>query len=119
MNADERELLKAELREEILEELSRKSNRRALGLETVRKKWFFGPNKKFQFENSKMAQFFGTDQHKVWDAVRSLTRLIFHKGSCSQLENLNQEKVEYVANALCELVYSLAEENAGQDEKGA
>lgn len=107
MDAEERELLKAELRAEILEELSRKSNRRAPGIEAVRKKWFQGENKINPYFDSEMDKVFGSDQHKVWEAVRTLTRLIFHKGSCSQLENLDQNKVEYVADALCELVHSL------------
>lgn len=110
MSTEERELLKAELREEILEELARKSNRRALGIESVRKKWFIGPDKRNPYSNSEMYKVFRNDQHKVWEAIRTLTRLIFHKGSCAQLENLDQEKVEHVADALCELVYSLVRE---------
>lgn len=110
MNAEERELLKAELREEILEELSRKSNRRAPGIEAVRHRWTCDSKNKYSYTESKLGKYFGANQCKVWDAVRTLTRLIFQKGSCSQLENLDQDKVEYVANALCELVYSLAEE---------
>ena len=107
---NEREQLKAEIREEILEELAKKSNKPVPALENVRKKWFNGPDKRFKYNNSKMQQVFGNNQHRVWDAIRTLTRLIFHKGTCSQLRDIDQEKVEKVANSICEMVYLLEKE---------
>ena len=121
MTAEERELIKAELREELLEEIARKSNRRAPGIETVRKKWFTGPNKMYQYSNSEMDKIFGADQHKVWDAIRTLTRLIFGKSSCSQLEFLEQDAVEDVTERLCKIVYDLRikeRNNAKSKESG-
>lgn len=107
---NEREQLKAEIMEEILEELAKKSNKPVPALENVRKKWFNGPDKRFKYSNSKMQQVFGDNQHRVWDAIRSLTRLVFNKSQCSQLRDIDQEKVEKVANSICEMVYSLAKE---------
>lgn len=107
---DDREKLKAEIREEILAEIERKSNKAVPGLENIREKWFNGEDKYHKYDNSKMQQLFGNNQHHVWDAARTLTRVILRKDYCAQLRSLDQNEVEEVMNKICETVYSLGVE---------
>lgn len=106
------EKLKAEILEalkaEILEELQINSRKRVPGLEIVRKKWFYGlDGKHSHYENSKMDSLFGNDQHRIWEAVRSLTRIIFEKECQIQLRDCNQDEILRVADALCDYIYLL------------
>lgn len=108
-----KEELKEELKTEILKELeeSRHSMKRVPALEAMRKKWFHGPNPKYPYSDSKMYKIFGGyDQHKVWDTVCAVTRLVFQVDSRVQLRNCDQDKVEHVADVLFETVYSLRKE---------
>ena len=108
MTPEERELLKEELRAELMEEFNKKSHKQVQALVSISKKWFNGPNKNFKWSDSKMQRIFGShDQHKVYEAIRTLTRLIFGKSVAVQLRDEDQKEVEKVANAICELVYSL------------
>lgn len=108
MNQEEREQLKAELREEILEEMTNKSRKTAPGLKKVYEKWFFGPDKKDKFKNSKMEQAFGRSMSwKAWEGIRALAKTHFGISYQSQLINVNQDELERVADAICQLVYSL------------
>lgn len=110
---------KQELKQEILEELMvKKSNKSIPGLEAIKKKWFNGSNPENKYRDSVMEKRFGSyGQHKVWDAMRTLARLIFHKTYQSELQRVEQEKLEHVCNALCELVCSLEEEVNRKESK--
>lgn len=115
MNPEEREQLKAELREELMNELSSKSRKTSPGLDTVYKKWFYGPDRRNNHKDSKMAKAFGNaNQWGVWEAIRTLVRLIFGRRYVAQLISDDQQKVEEVANTICELIYSL---KAGEKEE--
>lgn len=112
------EKLKQELKQEILEELkSYTSNRRIPGLEAVRKKWFNGPNSRDKYTDSLMYKMFKNDQHRVWESVRTLTRLIFSMKSQVRLSSVDQTDVERVADALCKLIYSLKQEIGSKKEE--
>lgn len=118
MSPEERESIKAELREEIMNELSNKQRKRPSGLETVYKRWFYGPDSRDKYKNSKMAQAFGNaTQWKVWEAVRTLARLVLGKSRVAQLDEADQEAVERVTEAICQLVYSLKSENVDLKER--
>lgn len=111
------EKLKAELKAEILEELQINSRKRVPGLEVVRKKWFYGSDEKYcHYDNSKMDELFGTDQHRVWEAVRSLTRIIFEKEWPIQLRDCNQDEVARVADSLCDYIYLLKKSAINRNE---
>ena len=113
----EREQLKAEIFAEIMAELDKKSNKRIPSLEAVRKNWFFGPDPKFRYSESKMQQAVGyRNQHVVWEAVRTLTRLIFGKNPYTRLISCDQGRVEEVANSICEMVYRFAIEERELNE---
>lgn len=105
------EKLKEELKAEILEELKTENSRKSvLGLEVIRKKWFNGPNNRDKYSNSLMSKMFGNDQHRVWDNVRGLARIIFGVKSQVRLSSVDQKKLEMVCDSLCELIYRLKEE---------
>lgn len=107
------ERLKEELREEILAEIRNdiSTRKNVDSLEKVKAKYFYGPNKKDRYIGSKMYTLFGSSgQHRVWDAVRTLTRIIFNKKSQAQLATVDQDEVERVCDLLCELVCNLKTE---------
>lgn len=112
VSTDEREKLKEELKMEILAELktnSELSNPKKFvpGMNSVLVKWFKGDDKKNAYSKTKMHLLFGDKQHRVWDNVRALTRLIFDTNSGAKLNLCNQKQVEHVADTLCETIYSL------------
>lgn len=105
------EQLKGELKAEILEELKAEASRKGIpGLEAVRKKWFNGPDRKDKYHDSEMYKRFGNDQHKVWDSVRAIARVIFDMKSQTRLSMVNQEKLEVVCDSLCQLICELKED---------
>lgn len=112
------ERLKEELRQEILEEIrndipSRKS---VDSLERIKAKYFYGPNMNDRHNGSRMYNLFGSyGQFKVWDAVRTLTRIIFDKKNQGQLAFADQDEVERVCDSLCYLVCSLKTEMDKED----
>ena len=58
---DDRELLKQEIKTEIMEELNAaRSMKQVPGLKKVKEKWFFGPDKNFQYSDSVMSKMFYT-----------------------------------------------------------
>lgn len=109
---DDRELLKQEIKTEIMEELNAaRSMKQIPGLKKVKEKWFFGPDKNFKYSNSVMDKMFGCyNQHRVWDSVRQLTRIIFSATYLSELTRLDQDKIEYVADRLCTEICELRKE---------
>lgn len=105
------EKLKEELKAEILEELKAEVSKKSIpGLEAIRKKWFNGPDNRNKYNNSLMYKRFANDQHRVWDNVRGLARIIFGVKSQVRLSSVDQKKLEMVCNSLCELIYKLKEE---------
>lgn len=50
---------------------------------------------------------FGNNQHRVWDNVRQLTRVIFNVPHQTSLLTLNQEEVAQVADILCKMISDL------------
>ena len=107
----DRETLKQEIKEEILKELKERSRKNVPAIETIRKKWFNGPDPNYRYSGSEMEKLFGSyGQHRVWDALRTLTRLIFGKDNQAQLQNVDPKELEHVMNALCEYVYNLKKE---------
>lgn len=100
-----------------MDELENRRNGRIPGLENIRKKWFNGNDKNNKYRNSKMDTVFGNNQHKVWDAVRGLTRIIFNKNSPAKLRYLDQDAVEEVADRICELIYLLGSEAAKMEKE--
>lgn len=118
MNEIELKNLKEEIKQDILRELeeSRATRRTPSGMEKVKAKWMYGPDAKYRYTDSVLEKLFGTNQHKVWDATRSLVRLIFHKDNQSQLANVDQELLEHVCDTLFETVYRLRKEVTGKSE---
>lgn len=105
------EKLKEELKAEILEELKAENSKKSVpGLEVIRKKWFNGPDSRNKYSSSLMHQMFGNDQHRIWDNVRSLARIIFGMKSQVRLSSVDQKELEMVCESLCELIYKLKEE---------
>lgn len=103
MTQEEREQLKAELRKEIVDEINSMPNRKhPEGLKDVKTCWFGGAHTPSYA--SRMGKIL-PDSHYAWDAIRTLTRLIYGKKNYYQLVSVEQEDVKRVANALCELVY--------------
>ena len=110
------EKLKKELKLEILEELKTENSRKsAPGLEVVRKKWFNGSDIRNKYDGSLMYKMFKNDQHRVWDNVRGLARIIFGVKSQVRLSSVDQKKLEMVCDALCELIYKLKEDLEKED----
>lgn len=107
------EKIKEELKREILEELKNNSaSRKSVpALEKVKAKWFYGPDARNRYNGSLMDQLFGNpEQHRIWDAVRLLVRIIFCKKSTVGLSDVDQEKLERVCDSLCKCIYSLKDE---------
>ena len=104
MTQEEREQLKAELRNEIVDEINSMLDRKKHpeGLKDVKTRWFGGAHTPTY--DSRMGKIL-PDSHYAWDAIRTLTRLIYGKKNYYQLVSVEQEDVKRVANALCELVY--------------
>lgn len=99
---------KEKLKQEILEELRTEKSRKEIpGLVAVKKKWFNGADRKYRWSDSSMDVLFGNDQHRVWDNVRQLTRVIFNAPHQTSLLTLNQEEVAQVADILCEIISDL------------
>ena len=86
-------------------------------MEKIKAKWMYGPDARYRYSDSVLDKLFGNNQHKAWDAVRSLTRLIFSKGNQSQLANVDQELLEHVCDKLFETVYELRKEVVEKDER--
>ena len=108
MTQEEREQLKAEIRAEILEEMSANSTKVAPGLKRVYEKWFYGSDKSDKTRNSKMSQAYGHGPHwKVWESTRSFVRQYFKVSSQAQLCKQNQDEVERVADTICQTLYDL------------
>lgn len=104
MNSIEKEKLKQEILEELRTEKSRKE---VPGLVAVKKKWFNGADRKYIWSDSSMDALFGNDQHRVWDNVRQLTRVVFNAPHQTSLLTLNQEEVAQVADILCKIISDL------------
>lgn len=102
------EKLKEELKAEILEELKAENSKKSVpGLEVIRKKWFNGSDSRNKYNGSLMHKMFGNDQHRVWDNVRGLARIVFGVKSQVRLSTVDQKKLETVCDSLCELIYKL------------
>lgn len=116
---DDRELLKQEIKTEIMEELNAdRSMKQVPGLKKVKEKWFFGPDKNFKYSDSVMSKMFGSyNQHKVWESVRHLTRIVFGATYQPELTRLDQDKIEYVADRLCTLICELRKEIKAKGEE--
>lgn len=104
MNSIEKEKLKQEILEELRAE---KLKKEVPGLAAIKKEWFNGPDRKYRWSDSSMYDLFGNDQHRVWDNVRQLTRVIFNVPYQTSLLALNQEEVARVADILCETIANL------------
>jgi len=107
------EKLKEELKQEILEELKNNSvsGKNVPAMDKVKAKWFYGPDARNKYVGSLMDITFGyREQHRVWDTVRLLVRIIFCKKSTTRLSDVDPEKVERVCDSLCKCIYSLKEE---------
>ncbi|MDR2025356.1 MAG: hypothetical protein LBQ71_19425 [Hungatella sp.] len=111
------EKIKAELKREILAEISNDmpSRKNVDSLERIKTKYFYGPNMNDRHNGSRMQKLFGNDQHRVWDAVRTLTRIIFDKKNQGQLTFADQDEVERVCDSVCYLVCSLKAEMLKED----
>lgn len=112
MSEDELKRLKEEIKQEVLMELEESKATRSIppGISKVKAKWMYGPDSRDRYTDSMLDKVFGTSQHKVWDAVRTLVRLIFSKGHQNKLMNVDQELLEHVCEELFETVYRLRQE---------
>lgn len=108
---DDLEKLKQELKAELLEELKVEGARKSVpGLEAIRKKWFNGTDIRNKYNDSEMYKRFGNDQHKIWDHVRGITRIVFGVKNQARLSIVDQEKLEKVCDDLCQIICDLREE---------
>lgn len=118
MNEDELKRLKEEIKQEVLMELEESKATRSIppGINKVKAKWMYGPDSKNHYTDSILDKVFGANQHKVWEGIRTLVRLIFAKDHQSKLMNVDQELLERVCNELFATVYRLRQEVENVDE---
>lgn len=103
----ELEQIKESIKKEILNELP-SVNEKAIPLEYAKKTWFYGEGGSIKFENSVMEKEFGRYRmHKVWEAVRTLTKEIFGKQYYQQLSDCDPEVCNIVCDKICETVIEL------------
>lgn len=112
MSEDELKKLKEEIKQEVLMELEESKATRSIppGINKTKAKWLYGPDSRDRYTDSMLDKVFGTSQHKVWDAVRTLARLIFAKDHQSKLMNVDQGLLEHVCDELFATVYRLKQE---------
>ena len=97
MNAEEYELLKEQLKLDILEEINSKPFKKSSrALQEIREKYI---NNK----NGLLTNLCGVPQnYQLWDVIRKLTTMMLGKNRIDELEQEEVEQAKKIADALCD-----------------
>lgn len=120
MNTEEKEALKQEILAELEERFKGVAIREDVQgvLAEVRDKWFRDATGGNPYYGSTMYQLFGSITYwKVWETIRKLVCLICGCGYVRQLGYIkDREKVNRIAEILCQIVYDLRKDFMGDLE---
>ena len=117
----ELEELKQQLKKELQEEFKTKIC--DTPLKEAKKKWFYGGRKSSMYGNkytdSIMEKEFGSPvNHRIWENVRNLTKIIFDKSDYRHLVDIDTEIADYVCDRICATIYTLRKCELVQRELG-
>ena len=122
MNQEEKEALKQEILSELEERFKGVAIREDVQgvLAEVRDKWFRDAIGGFEYSGSIMYKHFGSVTYwKVWELIRKLVCLICGVGYVRQLGYIkDREKVNRIAEILCQTVYDLRVEFESEGNNG-